>query len=253
MIGDLSIGKLGVVWTIYIVIISYFILGVISFYFITRKQKPPEARRTWIKFFFYFLIIQVLFFSIVINPVAFRILAILIILAGFYELFKLFRESGFILKKVYWASLLFYGIFSTGFFFFSRMEKELVLFTFMILSIFDSFSQITGQSVGRRLIASRISPHKTLEGLIGGTLASVMSAILFRSVIGASPAKSMGLAAVISLFAFIGDMSASFYKRQYRVKDYSNLIPGHGGFLDRFDSLITGGALMAFLDLLINL
>lgn len=239
--------------TIYIIILVYFLLGAIGFYFINRKKDSAGARSNRIKFVTYFLIINALFFSIVINPVVFRYLAVLIIAAGFMELFNLFRKSGYTLKGFFLISVLILGIFSAGFYLFSGAGRELILFTFLILSVFDSFSQITGQLWGRRKICPRISPQKTVEGLLGGALVAIASSLLIKGLIASSPLKAALLAAGVVVFAFAGDMLASFYKRKYNVKDFSKLIPGHGGFLDRFDSLIAGGAWIALLKCFFNL
>jgi len=227
--------------TVYIILVVYFLLGFIGLFFINRKKETIEARRSWIKTFVYFIII---------NPVAFRCLAVLIIIMGFYELFKLFRESGYKQKYLFLSSILVFAAFSSAFFYFSGMEKELILFSFGILSIFDSFSQICGQLWGRRKIFPKISPNKTVEGFIGGTLIAILSGILIKVLIDVPPVKAIILAAGVAIFAFIGDFSASFYKRKYNVKDFSNLIPETGGFLDRFDSLISGGAWVALFELL---
>lgn len=236
--------------TLYIIILVYFLLGVTGLYFINRKKETLEARKSWIKTFTYFVIINILFFSIAINSLVFRYLTVVIIIAGFYELFKLFRESGYKMKNLFLLSTIVFAIFSSGFFLFSGMEKGLILFTFMILSIFDSFSQITGQLWGREKILPKISPQKTTVGLIGGILVALLSALLLKSLTAGTPFKAMLLAAGVAVFAFIGDASTSYYKRKYNIKDFQNLIPGHGGFLDRFDSLIAGGAWVALLGLL---
>jgi phosphatidate cytidylyltransferase len=225
----------------YIITLTYFLLGFIALYFINRKKGAPESRKSWIKTIVYFFIINITFFSIVINPLIFRYFAVIIIIAGFLELFKLFRESGY---KI--------SIFSFCFFVFSGMDKELILFTFMILSIFDSFSQITGQLIGRKKILPRISPDKTVEGFIGGGLVALVSAILLKDLAAEPVLKAMAKAAGIVVFAFIGDASKSYYKRRYNVKDFSNFIPENGGFLDRFDSLISGGAWVALSGFIIN-
>lgn len=245
-------GTNGMIWKIYFIILSYFVLGVICFFFINRKKERTEAHKSWIKLFFYFIIIQILFFSIVIDSHAFRALAILIIIVGFYEIYKLFRESGYTFKGVYLSSVFFYVIFAIGFFVFSGMKKELILFSFMILSIFDSFSQVTGQLWGRKKIAPKISPQKTFEGFIGGAVIAILSSFLLNNLVSVSFFKTMVLTVGIVAFAFIGDISASFYKRQFKVKDFSRLIPQHGGFLDRFDSLIAGGAWVALLGQIMN-
>jgi phosphatidate cytidylyltransferase len=122
----------------------------------------------------------------------------------------------------------------------------------LILSIFDGFSQITGQLLGRTKLFPKISPNKTVEGLIGGALIALLSALVFKSLIIGTPLKAILLAAVIAVFAFAGDAAKSIYKRKYNVKDFSNLIPGHGGFLDRFDSLIAAGAGVALLGLFLS-
>jgi phosphatidate cytidylyltransferase len=79
-----------------------------------------------------------------------------------------------------------------------------------------------------------------------------LSALLLKSLISAEPFKAMLLAAGVAVFAFIGDSLSSYYKRKYNVKDFNNIIPANGGFLDRFDSLIAGGAWIAFLYFIIN-
>jgi len=236
--------------TIYIISLAYFVLAAVAFYFINRRKQAHEARNTWIKLGTYFLIVHVIFFTVVFLPLAFRILAGIIIFMGFYELHKLYRESGFNQKSFYWRSVVLFAVFSLGFYLYSGLDKGLILFTFLVLCIFDGFSQITGQLFGRRKLFPKISPNKTVEGLIGGTLIAVLSALLIEKLIYAEALRAMLMAFGIAVFAFVGDVATSYYKRKFHVKDFSNMIPGHGGFLDRFDSLIGGGAWIALLEVM---
>ncbi len=230
---------------IYIIILVYFLLGSVGFYFSNRKKEPAAARKSWIKFGTYFGIINILFFSIVINPVVFQVLLVVIIGVGIFELVKLFKNSGFRNKKFFFFAIALFGVFSTGFIIFGGLDKEVILFSFITLSIFDSFSQITGQLWGRKKIAPKISPNKTVGGVIGGATIAILSSLLLKNLLDTEIMKIIILTIGVVVFAFVGDIAASFYKREYGVKDYSNLIPGHGGFLDRFDSLIAGGAWVA--------
>ena len=82
---------------------------------------------------------------------------------------------------------------------------------------------------------------------------ALVSAFLLRKLLNISPVGLLLLSAGIIIFAFLGDVAASYYKRKYEVKNFNELIPGHGGFLDRFDSLIAGGAWVACYSLLANI
>ena len=234
------------IFTIYLIILAYFILGGIGFYLINRKKDPAVARQSYVKFGTYFVIIHLLFFSIVIEPVVFRGLAVLIAAAGIYELIRLFRHDGNRRKLFFLFSLIIYGLLTAGFLHFTGLQRELILFSFLILSIFDSFSQITGQLWGKIKLVPAISPNKTLGGLIGGFAVAMVSALLLSDLYTQPAGKLILLSAGLVVFAFCGDLAASFYKRKFKVKDFSSLIPGHGGILDRFDSLIGGGAWIAF-------
>ena len=88
---------------------------------------------------------------------------------------------------------------------------------------------------------------------MGGTLVALASSQLLHSLFPGTALKALLVAAGVVIFAFAGDLAASFYKRKFEVKNYSNLIPGHGGFLDRFDSLIAGGAWVALSTYLLSL
>lgn len=236
------------IFTIYIIILSYFLLGAAGFYFINRKKDRKTARESWKKYFTYLIIIHALFLGIVFNSFVFRILAGLIIAIGLVELIHLFRKSGYKKQVFFLFSILLFVMLSAGFFHFSGLNKGLILFTFLVLSIFDAFSQISGQLAGKRKLFPTISPGKTVEGLIGGAFIALASSLMLKSLVGFSPLKTILIAVGIVLFAFAGDLAASVYKRKYKVKDFSRLLPGHGGFLDRFDSLIAAGAFVALLE-----
>jgi phosphatidate cytidylyltransferase len=218
------------------------LLGAIGFYFINRNKPTEIARQSWTKYISYFIIIHILFFSIVWKPIIFSYLTLLIIIVAAYELYHLHAKSHDKYHKTFMLAIVIWGLCSAGFYRFGLQNKSTILFAFLTLSIFDSFSQISGQLFGRRKIMPTISPNKTLGGLIGGSAIAIVSAILLRDLYPKPLPEVFFMATGIVVFAFVGDISSSWYKRKYKVKDFSHLIPGHGGFLDRFDSLIAVGA-----------
>ncbi|MEW6032677.1 MAG: phosphatidate cytidylyltransferase [Bacillota bacterium] len=116
---------------------------------------------------------------------------------------------------------------------------ELFLFALFGTWVFDSGSYFAGRAFGRRKLAPRVSPGKTFEGLLGGAAAGLLFiGWLGLAWLGLGPLES-GLAAVVIMTAAqLGDLAESALKRQSGVKDSGALIPGHGGVLDRFDSLL---------------
>jgi phosphatidate cytidylyltransferase len=219
------------------------LLGGIGFYLINRNKAPEVARKSYKKFGVYFIIINVIFFSITIQPLIFSVLTFVIMWVGFIELSNLFVKSNFKHLPFFVSSIIVFGVFSFCFLFFGMLRKELTLLTFLLLSIFDSFSQISGQLIGRTKLLPQVSPGKTWEGFAGGTFVAIISAFLLKGLYeeGSTPELFIFTIGIV-FFAFAGDMLSSLFKRKYNVKDFNNIIPGHGGFLDRFDSLISGGA-----------
>jgi len=234
--------------TIYIIILTYFIIGAVGFYFINRKKDRNTARENWKKYITYFIIIHALFLGIIFNLLFFRMITAAIILIGAIELVNLFRQSGYRKQGFFLFSFLLFAVLAAGFFQFSGLTQNLVLFTFLVLSIFDAFSQISGQLAGKRKLFPAISPGKTVEGLLGGIFMALAGSFLLNGLVEFSILTTILMASGIVLFAFAGDLAASVYKRKYKVKDFSRILPGHGGFLDRFDSLIAAGAFVFVLE-----
>ena len=96
------------IWNIYLIILTYFLLGGIGFYLINRKKDPMVARKSYTKFIVYFFIVNALFFSITIEPIVFRYLAVLITAVGMVELIRLFRISGYDRKRFFFVSAGFF-------------------------------------------------------------------------------------------------------------------------------------------------
>ena len=115
--------------------------------------------------------------------------------------------------------------------------RALVLYLVFLTEINDVSQYIWGKLFGKTKIAPNISPKKTLAGLLGGILTTVLLALSLQFLSGFSILYSLMAGLIISVAGFIGDLVISSVKRDVGVKDSSNLIPGHGGMLDRIDSL----------------
>jgi len=117
---------------------------------------------------------------------------------------------------------------------------RLLFFFLATIWVGDSGAYYVGSRLGRHRMTPRISPNKTWEGLAGGAAASFVAAAVSKLVFGLpwSWGHMAALAAILAVAAPVGDLIESQFKRDTKVKDSSTLIPGHGGFLDRTDSLL---------------
>lgn len=116
---------------------------------------------------------------------------------------------------------------------------RVLILVFALLWVNDIFAYLTGRLLGKHKLFARISPGKTIEGSIGGLLFTLAGVALFSHCVSWLPMKeALGLGLIAVVFGTLGDLCESMLKRQAGVKDSGTLIPGHGGILDRFDSVL---------------
>jgi len=128
---------------------------------------------------------------------------------------------------------------------------KICYFTFILIWVSDSFAYFTGKALGRHPLAPSISPKKTIEGTIGGIIFSALASLLFSHLYSWHPFPTFITGLAVGIMGQLGDLVESMLKREIGVKDSSSLLPGHGGILDRFDSLIFAGpTVYYFLNLL---
>ena len=111
----------------------------------------------------------------------------------------------------------------------------------LLLSVWscDIGAFISGRSIGGPKLAPRISPNKTWAGLLGGILAAVVASVLLALISGSGSIVLFAIhGALLALISQCGDLAESSLKRRFDVKDSGNLIPGHGGILDRVDGVL---------------
>jgi phosphatidate cytidylyltransferase len=117
--------------------------------------------------------------------------------------------------------------------------RRIILGMLILVWINDTGAYVTGSIFGRHKLFPRISPKKSWEGLAGGTLFTMVAAIWMDRFMGMLSATNwLIIAAIVSVFGVYGDLTESLLKRNANKKDSGNLIPGHGGVLDRFDSVL---------------
>ena len=141
-----------------------------------------------------------------------------------------------------------------------QLGNMIYLLTFICAWTTDIFAYFTGRFLGRHKLIESVSPKKTVEGAIGGIVFCVIAMLVFGLVVeniaGEFEANYLVLAIsgiFISVVSQIGDLVMSVIKRHYGIKDYGKIFPGHGGILDRFDSVLAVSIMLAFICSYFNL
>ena len=196
-----------------------------------------DYRKNLLKRFFTSLVI---FFPIAIiihieSILLFSVLISLVCIGGLFEWIKNRMGNNFLgiflISSFGISSIIFVDTFV------EKFISAYLVFLLVILNtaIFDTFAYIVGSNFGRTKIAKKISPNKTYEGLIAGIISSVIYGYLVCIFLNLDlliiPCFVIGC-----LFAFLGDLLISYFKRRSGIKDTGSLLPGHGGVLDRLDS-----------------
>jgi phosphatidate cytidylyltransferase len=230
-------------------IIFFLAIGAVGMAIANRKVGPVLRKQRWLKYFTYIIFTSIVIAGIFYN--FFYILAWIISTASFFELLKINFSKP--IKSFLQITVSFFVFLTvvTGFILFAYISKNsFLLFIYFQILVFDGFCQITGQLFGKHQLAPKVSPTKTWEGLIGGWLCCIGAAIMGRGWVSIPLPESMLFGLLTGFTSFTGDFLASYYKRKVQVKDYSNWLPGQGGFLDRFDSFLFAVAIYYLLKLL---
>lgn len=223
----------------FIFISVLFILGGIAYFRIVRKYSAQERKNRTTKYFVYLFLVYATSLLIIFFYHGFIALCILISIIGFWEISYTGINSK--IKKLKVISFLsLYILIASDFLIFVFLKQTQMLYWFVYVACFDAFGQVAGQ-YGKIKFLKKISPNKTLEGLFGSVLFSLIYMLIIYTDLQFSILFAVILSLTISSSAFVGDILASYVKRLYKIKDYSNLIPGHGGILDRYDSLMFSG------------
>lgn len=148
--------------------------------------------------------------------------------------------------KLMFFTIVYLGAFGLNFNLLARIDSfngysgYLVLLAISLNWICDSGAYFTGRLIGKRKLAPVLSPNKTIEGFIGGCFTAIIYSLIYRHfLLSAISLKEMVLLSfLLAVICSLGDLCASAIKRASEIKDYSNIIPGHGGIMDRIDSVL---------------
>lgn len=226
--------------------ISMMLLAILSLYELIHIRETKKEFPFLMKIFAYLMVVffvlsnskSIAFqYNVNYQVVAFIIFAFLTPMVFINDTKKYnLNDSLFLIGSVLFVGLSFNLLLITR-----NFDISYIIYLLLITTITDTFALFTGMLIGKHKLAPLISPKKTVEGLIGGTLMGTFVATAFYFTVinqGMSLVLLIFITALLSLVGQVGDLVFSSIKRYYGKKDFSDLIPGHGGILDRFDSLI---------------
>ena len=225
--------------------IPVFAIGALAFWWAGRHVSPAIRRTRWIKFATYVVIVHLVLAAALAGRAAIAALFALVAAGGLVEILAAVRRVRANLALVVTAGYL---VIAGGAIAFTATVPPLVVAgTYLVVAAFDGFSQAGGQIAGAHKLAPTVSPGKTVEGLLIGAAGAIVCSLLLRRAVSLGTASALALAAIASVAGLAGDLAASWVKRRAGLKDFGTILPGHGGVLDRFDSVLAVSAVLSVL------
>ena len=216
---------------------SGFIIGGMATYVANRHAEMQVKKARWFKFFTYFLITHCMVLAASAGGTLFSLITIVLTVGGAFEILNASLHSQFSNPFIPASACGLYFLAIAGTIFFAaHASSGAALYVYLILCILDGFSQIVGQLICKHRLSSAISPNKTIEGAASGAVFAIVTAIVFRSFVRFDFIQALLCGVLLSCAGIFGDLLASCYKRLCGIKDYSSLLPGQGGIVDRFNS-----------------
>jgi phosphatidate cytidylyltransferase len=204
-----------------------------------RPRPPDEGRADWTKYGVYLALIAGLLSAAHAGREVMACIVAALVVAGAMEMARAAGPGRVVAWRIAFPAALLLAL-AWGHMLLGPADAWTGRFAFLLLvtGTTDAFSQIWGMAMGRRKLCPRLSPGKTREGMIGGIASAIAVALcagFLDAPSGAARRACLGL--LIAVAAFAGDLLFSLLKRRAGIKDFSRLLPGHGGILDRFDSM----------------
>jgi len=230
-------------------------LGLFEFYVLSKRlQLKPDTSAGFLGAIAIF-VVSLYFGDIAVNLLLTQ-LVLIVLTAGVLiaaalrgtDFEKMIASAGATVLGVLYIALLGSHLLSIRMGFTQLLSAHLLSFFFLILMGADAGAYYTGRAIGKHKLAPKISPGKTWEGVFGGLVAALaMAAVSHYWFFRELPLKwALPLALVMTIVGILGDLTESALKRGAGAKDAANLLPGHGGILDRLDSLLFNAPLIYY-------
>lgn len=231
------------------------LIGVFELYRVTKVQKQGDCLLAYVGYLgviSYYILISMGYSAYIMMDLIFILVAFMFVYVFTYPKYHADQVMAAFFGIVYVAVMLSY----------IYLTRELKDGAFLVWLIFlcswgcDTCAYCVGMLIGKHKMSPVLSPKKSVEGAVGGVVGAAILGAVYAAVVGEhleaeNPVFTYALiCAVGALISMVGDLAASAIKRNHDIKDYGKLIPGHGGILDRFDSVIFTAPVIYFLSCL---
>ena len=230
-----------------------FLLSLALFFEWMKVSESSFKKKIIFLLLFSFLIVCILGIGTLFEPISFiTMLGITIWIVIAYQIFfKKGRLSSNFTFTNLWIGLILISTFCLICFQFVNGPRLFLLIVIFNVAVFDSGAYIIGKNFGKNPFLPELSPNKTIEGLIGGLISSIVF-VSFLCIFLEEVSLRASVALMLSIpFALCGDYFFSFLKRKANIKDTGSILPGHGGLLDRVDSHLAAIPMTSFFSLLL--